>query len=314
MLAGMVQGQVRAGVWLALALVAGGCTTGLPIRSALEGPERYGATARSVEVDGARVVYTVEGPVDGPAVLLIHPWAGSLRVWDAIAPALSAGRRVIRLDLPGHGASDKPDVAYGVPLGVRAARAVLDDLGLERASVVGNSLGGAVALALVRDHPERVERLVLIDALGGGPVPGLFAWGITTYFTGPLFHAVDDGLVTWFADAFVFEESGRWTDAFLAQLLSERAGPDGWRFSRAVARYLRAATEFDATPWLGAIAAPTLVVWGEGDIVIGEGAGERLARGIPGARLAVLEDCGHMPEVDCPGALRPLLEAFLAAP
>jgi len=291
--------------------VLGGCATGLPLHPEPLGPSRYGAAARAIEVDGAQVVYTVEGREGGPAVLLVHPWAGSLRVWDAVAPALAAEHRVVRVDLPGHGASDKPDVSYDIPRGARAVVAVLDALGIGRASLVGNSLGGGVALAVIGAHPERVDRLVLIDALGGGPVPGLFGHFITTFFTAAMFHGVDTGLITFFADTFVFERTGPWTDAFLSQLLSERAGDGGWGFSRAVASYLRNAVDFDATAWLEAVAAPTLVVWGDSDLVIREGAGEHLAQLIPAASWVVLEDCGHMPEVDCPGALTPLLVDFL---
>ena len=75
--------------------------------------------------------------------------------------------------------------------------------------------------------------------------------------------------------------------------------------------YLRSAVDYDTTPWLGRITAPTLVVWGDDDIVIAPSAERHLARYIPGARWVVLEDCGHMPEVDCPDALTPLLASFL---
>jgi pimeloyl-ACP methyl ester carboxylesterase len=270
-----------------------------------------GPPMRRADLDGIGVAYTVEGPDGAPPVVLVHPWAGSTRVWDAVAPALARDHRVIRIDLPGHGASDKPDVRYDIPLAARAVERVLDALGLPRVTLIGNSLGGAVVLTVANDRPERVDRLVLIDALGGGPVPAFFAFFIDRWFTAPMFYGVDDGLIERFAEWFVFEATGPWTDAFLSQLLSMRASPEGWAYSRSVTQYLRNATGFDATPWLAFVRAPTLVVWGDDDVVIAPSAGRHLAASIPGARLEVLEGCGHMPEVECPEALLPLLTAFL---
>ncbi|TNF29392.1 MAG: alpha/beta fold hydrolase, partial [Deltaproteobacteria bacterium] len=260
---------------------------------------------------GVGVAYLDEGPRDAPAVVLVHPWAGSARVWDAVVPALVADHRVIRVDLPGHGGSDKPARRYDVALAARAVEGVLDALGLPRVTLVGNSLGGAVVLAVTNDQPGRIERLVLVDALGGGPVPGFFAFFIERWFTPALFHAVDDGLIERFANWFVFSETNRWTDAFLSRLLAMRAGPQGWAYSQAVSGYLRNAVDFDATPWLPYLHAPTLVVWGDDDIVIAPSAGRHLAKHLPDARLEVLDDCGHMPEVECPDALTALLTGFL---
>lgn len=294
-----------------LALTLGACAASVPLVT--PGDEGLGdaPAARFAELDGLRVAYTDEGPRGAPTVVLVHPWAGSGAVWEAIVPALVTRHRVVRVDLPGHGRSDKPDVRYDVALGARAVERVLDALGLPRVSLVGNSLGGAVVLTVVNDQPERVDRVVLIDALGGGPVPGFFAFFIERWFTAPMFYGVDDGLIERFADWFVFSETTRWTDAFLSRLLGMRASPQGWAYSRAVSGYLQNAVDFDATPWLRLIRAPTLVVWGDDDIVIRSSAGEHLAEHIPGARLEILEDCGHMPEVECPEALTPLLTGFL---
>ncbi|MCA9514369.1 MAG: alpha/beta fold hydrolase, partial [Myxococcales bacterium] len=199
---------------LALGLAA--CAASVPIVPLAELDE--GAPElRRVGDAGRAVAFTVEGPEDAPAVVLVHPWAGSGRVWDALLPAFTGARRVVRVDLPGHGRSDKPALSYTVERGADAVVAVMDALGVARADVVGNSLGGAVALAVVRDHPERVDRLVLIDALGGGAVPGVFASFIDTYFTPAAFHGVDDGLIELFARWFVFERRTIWNDRFLSR-------------------------------------------------------------------------------------------------
>jgi len=227
------------------------------------------------------------------------------------------------VDLLGHGKSTLAPA--GSPLGPndqhftvdRAARAVegvLDHLGVERFDLVGNSLGGGVSLAVARDRPAAIRRLVLVDALGGGPVPGLFAAAIRTYFTTAMFLGVDDGLIEFFSNTFVFERTGRWTDRFLGRLLSNRASGDGVAWARGVADSHVRALDYDATPWLGRIEEPTLVVWGADDWVIWERAGEHLRDHIPRARMVELDDCGHMPEVQCPDPLVETLRAFLDGP
>ncbi|PIE20169.1 MAG: hypothetical protein CSA66_01280 [Proteobacteria bacterium] len=272
----------------------------------------YAGAERFVDVDGRRVAYTDSGGA-GPPLLFVHPWAGNLAIWDAVAPRFEGRFRVLRVDLPGHGKSEGLAGAYGVEAVAASVTGLVDALDLDGVTLIGNSLGGGVALAVVRDRPQRVARLVLVDALGGGAVPGLFAVFIRTYFTPAMFAGVDDGLVELFSDWFVFEHDTAGNRRFLSDLLSTRAGAEGWAWARAVADTLRDAVDYDATPWLGDVAAPTLVVWGDDDWVIWSAHAQHLAERIPDARLVVLDDCGHMPEVDCPQALAEALDTFLEA-
>ncbi len=311
--------------WVAAAL--GACAASVPLTplETLQARD-YGRGGGTVTLpSGDRVAYVDRGPRGGRHVplVLVHPWAGDVLTWEAVAPGLEADRRVIRVDLPGHGKSTLAparaplgphDRRFTVDRAARAVEGVLDHLGVRRFDLVGNSLGGGVALAVARDRPGALRRLVLIDALGGGPVPGLFAAAIRTYFTTAMFLGVDDGLVEFFSNTFVFERTGRWTDRFLGRLLSNRRAGDGVAWARGVADALVSALDYDATPWLARVQAPTLVVWGDDDWVIWEGAGEHLRDHIPGARLVELEDCGHMPEVECPDALVETLRGFLDEP
>jgi pimeloyl-ACP methyl ester carboxylesterase len=303
---------------LGAAALLAACAASVPVQRLASMQELdYGGAERFVDLsgrrgrDGLRVAYEVHGPAAGPVVLFIHPWAGNMRVWDAVAPRFAVDHRVVLLDLPGHGKSAKPRVAYDIELAAKAVAGLIAHLELQGVTLVGNSLGGGVALAVARDHPERLERLVLIDALGGGPVPGLFSFFIERFFTPPMFHGVDDGLIELFADWIVFSRSTRWTDGFLSLMLSSRASGEGYAFSYAVATYLTSAVAYDATPWLGRIVMPTHIVWGADDLVIWPGAGEHLRAHIPGATLSVLDDCGHMPEVECPDALLAVLQRLL---
>ncbi|OIP41768.1 MAG: hypothetical protein AUK47_05835 [Deltaproteobacteria bacterium CG2_30_63_29] len=293
-------------------LLSSGCAASVAV-PALESMQEldYGGRERFVELDGERIAYVLEGS-GARTLVFVHPWAGNLQIWDEVVRQLPE-YRVLRLDLPGHGKSDKTRTRYEIDHAAQVVVGVMDHVGAGSVTLLGNSLGGAISMAVIRDHPDRLEALVLIDALGGGPVPGFFAFFIQQFFTAPLFSGADDGLVELFSDLFVFGANTTFNDRFMADLLASRDSAEGYAWSLAVSDYLRNATDYDATPWLGQITVPTLIVWGEDDWVIFPGAGDHLHESIPGSELVHFGDCGHMPEVDCPEQFVPVLRRFLAA-
>ncbi|MGD0882670.1 MAG: alpha/beta fold hydrolase, partial [Acidimicrobiales bacterium] len=121
---------------------------------------------RHVTIHGHDVGYRMEG--SGPVLLLIHGIAGSSRAWRAVMPTLAKRFTVIAPDLIGHGESAKPVGDYSLGAYASGMRDLLGALGVERASVVGQSFGGGVALQLAYQHPECCERLVLVDSGGLG--------------------------------------------------------------------------------------------------------------------------------------------------
>lgn len=295
--------------WI-LASLLGGCAASVEVPALRSMQELdYGGAEQFVDIDAERIAYVVEG--SGLRTLVfVHPWAGNLQIWDELVRQLP-DYRVVRLDIPGHGKSDKTRENYEIDHAAATVIAVMDHVGAQRVTLLGNSLGGAISLAVIRDHPDRIEALVLIDALGGGPVPGFFAFFIEHFFTAPMFSGADDGLLELFSNLFVFGADTPFNDRFMGDLLASRRTDEGYAWSLAVSEYLRNATDYDATPWLGRIAVPTLIVWGEDDWVIFPGAGDHLHESIPGSQLVHFEDCGHMPEVDCPEQLTPVLRSFL---
>src|SRR5438552_2315507 len=118
-------------------------------------------------VEGARIHYHEAGDEKAPPLILIHGFISSNSIWSGVLLLLThAGFRVIAPDLPGYGYSDKPnDAEYTIESQARAVIGLMDRLEIEKATLVGASYGGAVAATLALDHPERVERLVLV-----GPV------------------------------------------------------------------------------------------------------------------------------------------------
>jgi pimeloyl-ACP methyl ester carboxylesterase len=138
--------------WLLRALVASSTTP----EELAQAPSRFAA------LGGLRVHYKSFG--DGPqALVLVHGWTCDMSFWRLQVPELSRRGRLIVIDLPGHGASDKPEVRYTMDLFARAVDAVLDDAGIEKAVLVGHSMGAVVVRQCYRRHPERVAALVTVD-------------------------------------------------------------------------------------------------------------------------------------------------------
>jgi pimeloyl-ACP methyl ester carboxylesterase len=205
--------------------------------------------------------------VDGPPLVLIHGLAGSGAWWKRNLPALSGAFRVTAIDLPGFGSSD-PDTRLILDEVPAQVAALLGVLGIERTHIIGHSMGGLVAAGLAADHPELIDRLVLVDA-------GFLSLDPTWRhrLTGPL-------------------RTLPWTSlTILPTLLRDvlRSGPT--RMARATAEVLRN----DWSDKLPAITAPTLVVWGEHDRVCPPRIGEQIVAAVPGARMVIIRGAGHNP-------------------
>jgi pimeloyl-ACP methyl ester carboxylesterase len=123
-----------------------------------------------VELHGQRVAYREAG--SGEVVVLIHGMAGSSDTWQAVMPQLAQRYRVIAPDLLGHGQSAKPRTDYSLGAFAAGLRDLLDELGISRATIVGHSLGGGVAMQFIYQHPEYCQRLILVSSGGLGPDVG----------------------------------------------------------------------------------------------------------------------------------------------
>jgi pimeloyl-ACP methyl ester carboxylesterase len=230
--------------------------------------------------DGLNLAYVDEG--EGEPILLIHGFASNIAVnWQETSwfgTLIADGRRVIALDNRGHGRSDKlyePE-RYGAPVMAEDARRLLDHLGIERADVLGYSMGARIATFLALHHQERVRSLV-IAGMGINLVRGMVA-------SGPLAKALE---VPSIAD--VTNDTARSFRAF-----AEKTGSD----LKALAACMRGPREKIDAERLAAIHVPTLVAVGSEDVIAGSGA--ELAGLIPGARLFTIEGRDHMKAVGDP--------------
>ena len=250
-----------------------------------------------------RIAWESQG--EGAPLLLVHGLGYTRHGWGPALELLARRYTVLSFDNRGIGESDVPPGPYTVEELAGDALQVLDEAGVERAHVVGASLGGCIAQDLAADRPDRVERLVLACTMPGGedayPIPEqtllLFAAAATLEPQVALRRFVENALSP-AAPASLVEE-------IYAHRLSYPPDPGGWQ-SQA-----QAALAWDAGDRLERIAAPTLVVTGTADGVVDPRNSELLASRIPDARLELIEGAGHNVFWERPQEFAQLVEEFV---
>jgi pimeloyl-ACP methyl ester carboxylesterase len=261
-----------------------------PPRCPAEGQKEALPTSdKSVTVYGAKIHYVEAG--SGSPLILIHGLGDNIAVWDSVIPPLAARFRVIALDQIGFGRSDKPLLSYRVGTLVDFLDGFMTELKIERASLVGNSLGGWVAADFALKRPERVERLVLSDAAGFAGLPKtmdphtLCALRLASRedirYLGPL----------------TFHDKRFYQDVDLAFKERVIAG-DSYTVGQLLDAMIRGDDALDKR--LHAIKRPTLILWGRDDKLIPLNFGERFHQEIASSGLRIIDNCGHMPQVECP--------------
>ena len=272
---------------------------------------------KELVIHGRRLKYRIGGR--GPLVLLIHGMAGSATTWKQVMPALSERFTVLAPDLLGHGESDKAKGDYSLGAMASTLRDLLVGLGYKRATVVGQSYGGGIAMQFAYQYPERCERLVLVDAGGLGrevnpllrmlTLPGSEAV-LLIACAPPVRH--------------IAESVGR---LVLRKRLENAAViPELWRSytslgntegRRAFLRTLRAVIDprgqaVSATDKLHmAAGVPTLIIWGAEDRIIPVGHAHAAHASIPGSWLEIIEGVGHYPHCEAPERFVEALTEFI---
>jgi pimeloyl-ACP methyl ester carboxylesterase len=259
-----------------------------------------------VTVMGAKMYYIDRGT--GPVVVLIHGLGDQAAVWKNSIEPLAKDHRVIALDLIGFGRSDKPTFEYRPQTLEDFLDAFLRALRVDQPSLVGNSLGGHVAALYAIEHPGAVERLVLVDAGGYRVNPNQ----ISPRMKQALRLSTRDDYRYFSTFTFYDQKKYAPTEAFLDYAMSERVRRgDGYTIGKLADALLRNDDVLDNR--LETIAVPTLLVWGRYDKLVPLGVAHRFQRDIKGARLVVLDRCGHVPQVECPADLNAALLSFLGA-
>jgi pimeloyl-ACP methyl ester carboxylesterase len=270
-----------------------------------------------VDLHGHRVIYRTAG--SGPPVVLIHGMVNSSRHWHEVAlPLARGGFTVIAPDLIGHGDSATPRGDYSLGAHAAVIRDLLAVIGIERATIVGHSLGGGIAMQFAYQFPEITERLVLVSSGGLGPevspvlraaaLPGADLFIAATASMGERTgSAIGRGMaavgikpgpdLAEVARGYAALAEPQRRKAFLATLRSV-VGTKGQRVSASDRLYL-------------AEEVPVLIVWGARDPIIPMRHGEEAHRMLPGSQLEIFDGAGHMPQLEQPGRFVAVLERFL---
>jgi pimeloyl-ACP methyl ester carboxylesterase len=249
------------------------------------------------EVYGQSIRYIEAG--QGPAVILLHGLGGVKEMWAGNLDALSTGHHVYALDQIGFGHSDKPFVEYRIGTWVDFLYGFMQSENIRPATLVGNSLGGWIALEFTVEHPEMVEKLVLVDAAG-------LDWGRG----GATVDLNPSSLAGWrtLLESLFYNKKMVTDQLVLEVFIDHLRNNDGYTIERTLAGFAQPQFEDDK---LKSIHVPTLVVWGREDELIAVGRGEKFRDGIPGAQLVVFEHCGHLPELEKPDDFNRAVLAFL---
>lgn len=273
----------------------------------------------AITVDGDRIAYRVAGK--GPVLLLVHGMAGSSATWRRVMPGLARRFTVLAPDLLGQGRSDKPPGDYSLGAHANTLRDLLIGLGYRRATVVGQSLGGGVAMQFAYQYPDLCERLVLVDSGGLGPevtfylrmltVPGFES--VFPLFCAPRLRDAGNLLARW------LNRAGVRSTAAAQEVWRSYASLADDRSRRAFFRGLREVIDFSGQAVSAlrrlyrAAHLPTLIVWGAQDPFIPVRHGLAAHKAIPGSRLEIFDGVGHYPHCEAPERFVAVLVDFIAA-
>jgi len=265
-----------------------------------------------LQVDGVNLHY-LEYPGPGQVVFLLHGFGSSTYSWEKVAPILQLeGFHVYALDMKGFGWSDKPEESDYSPFAlVEGVNAWMDAVGLQDVVFVGNSLGGAVAVLMALEHPDKVASLVLVDAAGypmefpfivkvaRTPTSGFFA----NLFYGRWLVKFNLNQVYYDPDRLTPEQ----VDAYYDRLRTENGVGAMVALARSIdferfAPYAERAREIEV---------PSLLIWGAEDRWVPLAIGERFDEDLPNSELVVIPECGHVPQEERPDVTAELITDFI---
>lgn len=270
-----------------------------------------------LELHGDRVAFRDQG--EGEVLLLIHGMAGSSETWRSVIPPLAKKFRVIAPDLLGHGESAKLRTDYSLGAFAVWLRDFLDELGVSRATVIGHSLGGGVAMQFVYQHPDYAQRLILISSGGLGPDVGwvlrlLSAPGaelVLPVIAPTPVLSVGNKLRSWLRGAGIQSPRG-------AELRNAYSSLSDGETRQSFLKTLRSVVDYrgQAVSALNRLQLreelPVMAIWGERDGIIPVDHAYAAHEARTDARLEVLPDVGHFAQVEAPMRVVELIEDFIA--
>jgi len=272
-------------------------------------------------VDGVRLAYVDTGG-EKPVLLLVHGLSSYLSFWEAQVDALSEDYRVIAVDLPGYGASDRPDAPYTPPWFAEVLVGFLDALGVERVHFAGHSMGGQVGLFLALDHPEHLRSLVLVAPAGFERFRSGHARWMKDYWHEKRTLDAREEQVRANFTVLVFNRRSESVERWIEERV-RMTHTDPFRgTSLAVSRSIAGMVDHPTVDRLEEVEVPVLIVFGSDDHMIPNpiftGGRTRSvakygAERLPNATLVLIPGAGHGVQHDAPEAFNEAVRSFLAA-
>ena len=264
----------------------------------------------TIATNGINLYYELHG--SGPLVVLIPGLGYDGWMYSRMIPGLAEQFQVISIDNRGSGLSDKPAGPYTAQMLAADVIGLLDEFGAAKAHILGHSMGGFIAQALAIDYPERVDRLVLSATNFGGPhhipiTPPAMA--VLTDVSGDPIERLRRGIAISTAPDFA-ENNAEFVESWLQYRVAHPIDPAGYQAQLAIGLgLLSEAASFEHK--LGRVTAPTLLLFGEHDVVVPPGNAELLAAKLPHARVEILPNAGHVFPFETPEAANQAITRFL---
>ena len=259
-----------------------------------------------VRVAGTKLFTRVDGAErsDAPWLVLSNSLAADHTMWDAQIPLLASRYRVLRYDTRGHGRSDAPDGPYTLPMLVDDVVGLLDHHGIEKATLVGLSLGGMTGIGLAIEHGDRLDKLVCCDARADAPEPFVKGWDerLTVVEKHGLRGILQGTLERWLVPSF---RAGHPELVANVERMILDTSVTGYRGCAEALKGL------DYLKDLPRITVPTLFVVGAQDLAAPADAMRRMAEAVPGAKLVIIPDAAHLPNLDNTAAFNEAVSGFL---
>jgi pimeloyl-ACP methyl ester carboxylesterase len=271
-------------------------------------------TPQAVQIKGHTIFYIVKG--EGKPLILIHGYGAGMWVWEKQIDFLSQFYRVYALDLIGHGFSDRPKIPYTPEAYIHFFMDFMDGVGIEKAILIGNSMGGGIAWAMAVLFPERVERLVLIncvppDVLGqvrNDSFRTLVAIKDIPFLPYLVIASRNKRSIKW-----ILQECVSHIKLITPEILDRQYQISKIRGTTWViySTFKNAKEAPKLKDYLSRIYQPTLLLWGERDLIFPPSVGEDLHRAIKGSKFQIIEKSGHIPMWETPEEVNQAMLSFL---
>ena len=260
-----------------------------------------------LKVGDMNLSYISEG--SGETVLFIHGLSGCKEEWEYSIPFFSENFNAIAIDLPGSGNSDKPDTNYTMDFYADAIKGFLEEMGIEKAVILGNSMGGLISQSFTLKYPEKVKKLVLVDSAGINPSGSkspislnMDAFQKQKGFSPAIIKMMKKML---------FYKPSEETDKLIKRAISDMEREDYPAAFNAILSSAENVIKADLSEKIGSINTPTLIVWGENDKLMGPKVAMKFNEKVACSELVIIDKCGHVPMLEKPVEFNKAVHDFI---